>query len=185
MSKKVWLVIMILASILATRKCIKEQQVINKSVSKSIFTSMPYKINVPIKLEEQVPQKEVKEEIIQEPIIEKPSTYTTRMTSFYSGDECNTGSITASGLGENDFNVNENGWYTYQDKLVIATASTRLGYTDMRTYNLYDNINVIIDGIRYEGIVLDRCGACQIYNRIDLFVSNAESVIDKYVEVEL
>lgn len=180
MNKKTWLIIMILASILATRKCIREQKVVSKSVNVSIFTSMPYKINVPIKLEQQIPEKEVQEEII-----EQPSTYTTRMTSFYSGDECNTGSITASGLGENDFNINENGWYTYQGKLVIATASTRLGYTEMTTYNLYDEITVIIDGIRYEGIVLDVCGACMKYNRIDLFVSNANSVIDKYVEVEI
>ena len=177
MSKKTWLIIMILASILATRKCIKEQQAINKSVSVSVFTSMPYKINVPIKLEEEVPEKEVE-------VIEEPTTYTTRMTSFYSGDEYNTGSITASGLGENDFGINENGWYTYQGKLVIATASTRLGYTDMRTYNLYDDINVIIDGIRYEGIVLDVCGACMWDNRIDLFVSEGQYAVDKYVEVE-
>ena len=180
MNKKVWVVIMILASILATRKCIREQKVISKSVSISAFASMPYKINVPIKLEEEVPQKE----IVEEPIIEEPSTYTTRMTSYYSGDECNTGSITASGLGENDFDINENGWYTYQGKLVIATASTRLGYTDMRTYNLYDDINVIIDGIRYESIVIDVCGACMWDNRIDLFVSSGQYAVDKYVEVE-
>ena len=37
---------MILASILATRKCIREQKVVSKSVNVSIFTSMPYKINV-------------------------------------------------------------------------------------------------------------------------------------------
>ena len=179
-NRKTFILILILASILATRKCIREQKIVDEKVNKVNFASEPYKINVPIKLENEVPQKEIEEEIIEE-----PSTYTTRMTSFYSGDECNTGSITASGLGENDFDINENGWYTYQGKLVIATASTRLGYTEMTTYNLFDDIYLIIDGVEYTGIVLDVCGACQVYNRIDLFVSAGQYAIDKYVEVEV
>ena len=55
----------------------------------------------------------------------------------------------------------------------------------MRTYNLYDEITVIIDGISYDGIVLDVCGACMKYNRIDLFVSAGQYAVDKYVEVEI
>ena len=164
MSKKVWVLIIVLSMLLATRQCVKDDKtkkkvVYSKEITTKMYASEPNEIFI-------------------------PETYTTRMTSFYSGDECNTGNITASGLGENDFDINEKGWYTYQGKLVIATASTRLGYTDMWTYNLYDDINIIIDGIRYEGIVLDVCGACQIYNRIDLFVSEGQYAVDKYVEVE-
>ena len=111
------------------------------------------------------------------------NVYETRLTSFYANDECGTGSCTASGLCENNFEINENGWYTYQGKLVIATASDRLGYTEMQTYNLYDELTLIINGVEYQGIVLDRCGQCQIDNRIDLFVINSESVIDTNIIV--
>ncbi len=110
-------------------------------------------------------------------------TYTTRLTSFYTGDSCNTGSITASGKSTKDFKTNEKGWYTYQGKLVVATASTRLGTTSMKTYNLYDEITLIIDGTEYQAIVLDVCGSCMVHNRIDLFVSGRNSVIDRNIEV--
>lgn len=173
MNKKIWLLILLVSMLLATRQCIKD----NETIYKINIPKERYKINVPIKLEKEVPKKEVEEET---PVI---STFTTRMTSYYSNDDCNSGNITASGLSTDNFGINENGWYTYQGKLVIATASTRLGYTEMRTYNLYDDINIIIDGIEYNGIVLDVCGACQVYNRIDLFVSSGEYAVDKYVEV--
>lgn len=168
-SKKTWLVILILALLITIRQCVKEDKekkkiVYSKQIQKVEFTSKPNKIFI-------------------------PKTYTTRMTSFYSGDECNTGSTTASGLSENDFDINEYGWYTYQDKLVIATASYRLKNWTMtdqaHPYNLYDELVIIIDGIKYDAIVLDVCGYCMWYNRIDLFVSNENNAIDKYVEVEL
>ena len=111
------------------------------------------------------------------------NSYETRLTSFYANDGCGTGSCTASGLCENNFEINQNGWYTYQGKLVIATASDRLGYTEMQTYNLYDGITLNIYGNDYQAIVLDRCGQCQIDNRIDLFVINSESVIDTNIIV--
>ena len=104
--------------------------------------------------------------------------YETRLTSFYTGDECNTGSITASGLSTENFETNDKGWYTYQDKLVVATANKRLGTTNMKTYNLYDELILVINGEQYKAIVLDVCGACMRYNRIDLFVSGKHSVID-------
>lgn len=116
-------------------------------------------------------------------------SYTTRLTSFYANDGYGTGSCTGTGLCENDFQVNENGWYTYQDKLVLATATPYLlnyGYSladGIQTYRYYDEITLNIDGISYQGIVLDSCGACMVDNRIDLFVSNRESVKDTIVEV--
>ena len=50
---------------------------------------------------------------------------------------------------------------------------------DKTYYNYFDEIEVIIDGIEYEGIILDSCGASMELeeNRLDLFVSNKESVI--------
>ena len=67
---------------------------------------------------------EEKEEIIEEPIVEYPNVYETRMTSFWANDGYGTGECTGSGLCSWDFDINENGWYTYQGKLVIATATT-------------------------------------------------------------
>ena len=111
------------------------------------------------------------------------NVYESRLTSFYANDECGTGSCTASGLCENNFEINENGWYTYQGKLVIATASDRLGYTEMQTYNLYDEVTLNIYGTDYQAIVLDVCGACMWDNRVDLFVTNRYSAIDTTIEV--
>lgn len=119
------------------------------------------------------------QETYQEPI---QDTYTTRMTSYYP-EEGET--MTASGLGINNFQVNDKGWFTYNGMLVIATASYRLGSTDMRTYNLYDEIIINIDGLDYHAIVLDVCGACQKYNRIDLFASSVKYAKDTNVTVKI
>lgn len=111
----------------------------------------------------------VEEEPVVEEVQEAPSSYTTRMTSYYP-EEGET--ITASGLGINNFQTNDKGWFTYNGKLVVATASTRLGSTNMRTYNLYDELILNVEGVDYNAVVLDVCGACQRSNRIDLFVSS-------------
>ena len=96
-------------------------------------------------------------------IVER-QTYQTRLTSYYTGDECESTNTTASGLTTDSFETNNKGWYTYQNKLVVATASTRLkGWeisSESHIYNLYDEITLIIDGERYNAIVLDVCGSC-------------------------
>lgn len=112
------------------------------------------------------------------------NSYETRMTSYYADDGYGTGDTTASGLSPVNFETNENGWYTYNGKLVIATASTRLGYTDMRTYTLYDELTLNIDGTDYDAVVLDVCGACMRHNRIDLFVSGSWAVKDTIITVK-
>lgn len=117
------------------------------------------------------------------------TSYQTRLTSFYANDGYGTGSCTGTGLCESDFQVNENGWYTYQGKLVLATATPYLlnygyGLADgIVTYNYYDEVTVVIDGVSYPAIVADSCGVCMVDNRIDLFVSNRESIKDTIVEV--
>lgn len=131
---------------------------------------------------------EVVEEAKQQPIIET-NNYQTRLTSFYANDGYGTGSCTGSGLCETNFEINDKGWYTYQGKLVLATATPYLlnygyGLSDgIETYRYYDEITLNIDGISYQGIVIDSCGICMTDNRIDLFVSNKESVKDTIVEV--
>ncbi len=89
-----------------------------------------------------------------------------------------------------DFQVNEKGWYTYQGKLVVATATTYLlnyGYArkDGITYRkYYDTLTLVIDGVEYEAIVLDSCGAAMKRNIIDLFVSNSSSSITTQITVK-
>lgn len=118
------------------------------------------------------------------------SFYTTRMTSYYTNDGYETGSCTGSGLCINDFQVNDKGWYTYQGKLVIATATTYLlkyGFSladGVHTYKYYDELTLNIDGIDYQAIVLDSCGSSMKNGRIDLFVSNANSIKDTQIVVK-
>lgn len=110
-----------------------------------------------------------------------------RLTSFWSGDGMDTGSCTGSGLCEKDFQINDKGWYTYNGYLVLAGATTYLqkkyGIDEGKDYyKYYDIVNLTIDGITYQGIILDTCGASytvKYEQRLDLFVSNASSKIDR------
>ena len=128
---------------------------------------------VPKKVEEAVVKVEKKDEV---------TKY--RLTSFYPNDELRTGDCTGSGFCSWDFGINEKGWYTYKGKLVIAAATTYLqkkfGTKEGRTYfKYYDEIDITIDGKVYKGIILDTCGACYKDQRIDLFVKDSNSVIDR------
>lgn len=117
------------------------------------------------------------------------NSYTTRMTSYYSG-ESGSGECTGSGLCINDFQVNNKGWYIYQGKLVVATATPYLlkyGFTlyeGVHTYRYGDEITLNIDGVDYQAVVRDSCGNCMKTGRIDLFVSNANSVKDTQIIVK-
>lgn len=125
---------------------------------------------------------------IEEPEVEEVF-YETRMTSYYPGDDCKSGTVTGSGKGVKDFEVNENGWFTYDGKLVVATATKYLlnyGFTlseGVHTYKYWDEITIEIDGVRYEAIVLDSCGHAMHSDRIDLFVSNKDSIKDTTIKV--
>lgn len=125
----------------------------------------------------------------EEPKIEENLGYTTRMTSYYPNDSLGTGSITGSGLGPSNFEVNDKGWFTYQGKLVIATATdyliSRFGLADgVHTYRYYNELVLNIDGIDYQAIVLDSCGNCMRTGRIDLFVSGSWAVKDTQIIVK-
>ena len=106
-----------------------------------------------------------------------------RITSYWVNDDCNSEDMTASGKNSKDFQLNEKGWYTWNGKLVIATASARLGKTNQKTYKLYEELTLIINGERYNAIVLDVCGACMRDNRIDLYVKDKAHMIDTMIEV--
>lgn len=142
-----------------------------------------------------------------EVLIEYPTTITTnkeprpiRITSYWTNDSTNSGSCTSSGLCTDDFDVNEYGWYTYQDKLVLAGATYTCFYAETgpcAKYNslpdefgihaLYDEVTIYINGQAYEGIILDSCGASfwkEEVQRYDLFVSNEKSMIDTRGHIE-
>lgn len=86
--------------------------------------------------------------------------------------------------------MNENGWYTYQGKLVLGTATRYLlkyGYSEIegkRYFKYYDTVTLTINGKDYEGIVLDSCGACMKKNIIDLFVSGSKSSITTNITIK-
>lgn len=131
----------------------------------------------------------VEEESIVEEVQEVPSSYTTRMTSFYANDGYGTGECTGSGKCTWDFEVNDKGWYTYNGKLVVATATTYLanqGWSvahGVHLYKYWEELILTIDGVEYDAIILDSCGSSMRTDRIDLFVSNAGSVKDTTINV--
>ena len=150
-----------------------------------------------VKVEEDIPPSEkVESEVVEEIIEEEPKQYVQyRLTSFWNNDGYGTSACTGSGLCEDDFQINNKGWYTYNGKLVLAAATYEclnaksgacgkwnVARSDKTYYHYRDTIELIIDGIEYEGIILDSCGACMYVNneqRIDLFVSGKSSSIDR------
>lgn len=134
-------------------------------------------------------QNEIEEqnnEVMEEVIF---NSYTTRMTSFWANDGYGTGECTGSGKCSWDFGINEHGWYTWEGKLVVATATTYLAnqgwYTapGVHLYEYYEELVLTIDGVDYDAIVLDSCGSSMKTDRIDLFVSNGSSVKDTTINV--
>ena len=68
--------------------------------------------------------------------------YTTRLTSFWPSENHGENNCTASGLCKQHMTANENGWYMYQGRLAIATASTRLGSSKQKTYKLFQKVTL-------------------------------------------
>lgn len=129
-------------------------------------------------------------ESVEEIAPEEPSdTYTTRMTSFWANDGYGTGECTGSGLCSWNFQVNDKGWYTYQGKLVVATATVYLANQGwfvsdgVHLYKYWEELVLTIDGVEYEAIILDSCGSSMKTDRVDLFVSNGSSAKDTMIQV--
>lgn len=113
--------------------------------------------------------------------------YETRLTSYY---PTRANAVTGCGLEFNYFDVNENGWFTYDGRLVIATATDYLlnyGWKladGVRTYEYYQELILNIDGVDYLAVVLDSCGLCMQTGRIDLFVMDKNSIKDTMIIVK-
>lgn len=108
-------------------------------------------------------------------------------TNYHLGDG-SSGITTASGLRILDFDVNDDGMYTYDGKVVVATANmTRLqrgiieGY---KSHELYEEFIIRLNDKEYQAIVLDICGACygmfdEFLQRYDIFTT--KNVIGKVI----
>ncbi len=119
-----------------------------------------------------------------------------RITSYYPNDSTGSIECTASGYCIKHFEVNEDGMYTFNGKIVIATPTYHC--TSLNTgvcanynslpkgyhqYNLHDELVLFFNDKRYEAIVLDICGACyweETSQRYDVFVPSKKEVIDTY-----
>ena len=132
---------------------------------------------------------EQKAETVEQEVIQEPTSLTYRMTYYHPGDGTNSGTCTASGLCTNSFSTNSRGWYTYKGKVVVATAHESLKSWDryanstQKTYKLYDELTLTIEGQEYEAIVLDKCGSCMTAEKIDLFVKDRASGLDTTIQV--
>ena len=123
--------------------------------------------------------KQIIEPVVKKKVVKTNSKY--RLTSYYPAESSD---CTGSGYCSWDFGVNEKGWYTYKGKVVLAAATTYLqkqfGTKEGKTYfKYYDELDITIDGVVYKAIILDTCGACYRDERLDLFVKDADSVIDR------
>ena len=156
---------------------------------------------------EETKVEEVQEEIVQvakEPIItsrslpeprtEDKTLEGYRITSYYPGDNCSTGTKTGSGKTTNDFSTMQVAGktvYSYQGKIVVAGATQELlksGYNvrgsqnpqNKHYFKYKDTGRIKIEGVWYGFIVLDSCGAAmwEGYYRLDIFVPDSSNVID-------
>lgn len=117
-----------------------------------------------------------------------------RFTSYWVNDRTGSGDCTSSGLCIDDFDVNQHGWFTYQGKVVLASATYKCFYEETgacgkynslpdgyNIHNLHDELTIFIDGEMHDAIILDSCGASfwkEERQRYDIFVSNEESMKD-------
>lgn len=108
-------------------------------------------------------------------------------TNYHYGDG-SSGDTTASGLQIKDFEVNDEGMYTYDGKVVIATANMiRFPRGIVEGYNsheLFEEFTIRLNDKEYPAIVLDVCGACygmfdEFLQRYDIFAT--KNVVGKVI----
>lgn len=117
-----------------------------------------------------------------------------RFTSYHPNDKTGSTKCTASGYCTKHFDIHKEGFYTFNNKVVIATANKNCtksktgvcaNYNSLpkgyHEYDLYDELDIYFNNKEYKAIVLDICGACyweEEYQRYDIFVSNKTNIID-------
>lgn len=101
----------------------------------------------------------------------------------------NSGNTTGSGKGPWNFTTNKYGWYLYNGKVVVATATPYLlnhGWSKVEGieyHNYYDTFSFTLNGETFEAIVLDSCGACMSRRIIDVFVAGSQYEVYSHINL--
>ena len=116
-------------------------------------------------------------------LIELPNEREVIFTTF-------TDEVLGSGIKRHELDTNDLGLLTYNNKVVIATATYECLYsshgackkiqelpTDYIAHNYFDEMQIEFRGQVFEAIVLDSCGSCAIdkgeeHQRVDILVEN-------------
>ena len=146
----------------------------NYATKPTFYLSMKREV-AKISEEEYIASVVEQRKIAEQKRIEEENKYITQnviLTNYYTGDSTGSGTGTSSGLNSSNFQINELGWYTYQDKIVVAAATYVCLYaktgpcarykslpSGYNIYNLYEEIIIVYNGVEYNGIVVDSCGA--------------------------
>ncbi len=176
-----------------------------KIMTLSTILAAPYLVDLAINIdsvdEEYTPVAIENEVAIPSSSLIEEKRNAVRFTSYWVGDG-SSADTTSSGLNSKDFEVNENGWYTYQNKVVLAAATdicleAKTGacgkYNELpegyNLHSLYDELTIYVDEVAYDAIILDSCGASfwqEEYQRYDLYISSDKYLTDikGYVEIE-
>jgi len=121
-----------------------------------------------------------------------PTQFSVRLTSYYTGDDTGSTKYTGSGISTDRFKTNDKGWYTYNGKVVLAAATKeclnsskgacgQYNYSDKveHYFSYFDELTITVDNQDYQAVVLDSCGACMRDSRVDMFVKDKDSVVDR------
>ena len=116
-------------------------------------------------------------------LIEIPNEREVIFTTF-------TDEVLGSGIKHHELDTNDLGLLTYNNKVVIATATYECLYsthgackkiqelpTDYIAHNYFDEMQIEFRGQMFEAIVLDSCGSCSIdkgeeHQRVDILVEH-------------
>lgn len=125
-------------------------------------------------------------------------SYPVWFTNYYIGDGSSS-KRTGSGHTIDEFEINSDGMYTYNGKVVVAAATWEGIHSDYGVlkyindlpsgYHIYhydDEIQFTLNGKEYDGIVLDTCGAAmqdldEEYQRMDIFLAGNEYSFGKRI----
>ena len=146
-------------------------------------------------VEEVVPAVEVVE-VVEEETLPEPIKRDVMFTIYYPGDKCGSTTKTGKGLTTDQFKLNELGWYTYQGRVVVATATqegldSNLGVLanfkeeepGITYYEYGDELQFEYAGKVYDAIVLDTCGAAMDIDHLNKY-TNGLNIIDIFIKGE-
>lgn len=138
-----------------------------------------------------ITKKEVQTVILPyNPIQQTTTIRTVYLTNYYVGDGDGSDDTTISNLTNKDFEVGKNGWYYYQNNVVLACAMDRanrkLTHNDFRYWEPNEIVTFEYLGDKYDGICLDTGIALHGWNnediqRLDIRISSKEYAFGKVV----